>query len=467
MRRLSEAEEKILDHVVGRFDRSNESTERKDLAYQFRSPSTIDRLIDLGLLMKLDNGDRVAPLALGVARSSDRDALVRAASNFELVLRALQNLYFKTPLRLQVYRNTIIKEVDELNGQTSPAVVDRGLYFLKELPILDSYGPAPGPSNPGKLFNIEWTVIAEKIVEIDPSRAWTDHVTHRSQVLEQRAANTNPPSTLVSGDKPIAEYKFMRMAVEEARKSVAEADGRTHPRVGAVVVKDGQVLSVAHRGEAIGSHAEYIAMDMKLPETALAGATVYTTLEPCTTRNHPKIPCASRLVQRKVARVVIGMLDPDPRICGKGQRYLRKANIITELFRHDLMSEVEEMNREFIAYCDQDQRDHESVPSQPALDPAGPTETGGTPSERERIAGRRWVEDEIREILVQRGLRLESAIEWTPDVDREMYTLTMNIGGHQKHWRLSYESLEDCVADRNVQHTIRHSLSMFFVPTGN
>ncbi len=141
--------------------------------------------------------------------------------------------------------------------------------------------------------------------------------------------------------------RFARMAIEEARKSVPEDDTRPHPLVGAVVVKDGKVLATAHRGEAEGNHAEFTALEKKLAETAVAGATVYTTLEPCTTRNHPKIPCADRLIERKVRRVVIGMLDPDPRITGRGQRRLRQASIITDLFPHDLMTEVEELNREF------------------------------------------------------------------------------------------------------------------------
>ena len=141
--------------------------------------------------------------------------------------------------------------------------------------------------------------------------------------------------------------EFARMAIEEARKSVPENDGRPHPAVGAVVVKNRQVLATAHRGEAEGNHAEYIALEKRLADAAVAGATVYTTLEPCTTRNHPKIPCAETLIERKVARVVIGMLDPDPRITGRGQRRLRTANIITDLFPHDLMKEVEELNREF------------------------------------------------------------------------------------------------------------------------
>lgn len=141
--------------------------------------------------------------------------------------------------------------------------------------------------------------------------------------------------------------EFAQLAIEEARKSVPERDGRTHPKVGAVVVKDNQVIGSAHRGEVSGCHAEYIVLELKLPEDSLIDATVYTTLEPCTERNHPKVPCANRIVERKVKRVVIGMLDPNPVISGRGQRTLRGANIITDFFPHDLMSAVEELNRDF------------------------------------------------------------------------------------------------------------------------
>ncbi len=141
--------------------------------------------------------------------------------------------------------------------------------------------------------------------------------------------------------------RFALLAIEEAKKSVAE-DRRAHPKVGAVIVKDGKVLAKAHRGENPKSHAEYVALEKKLSSETLAGATVYTTLEPCTKRNSPKICCAQRLVDRRVTRVFIGMLDPNPDVRGLGDQLLSEAGIETQLFPRDLRAQVEEMNREFI-----------------------------------------------------------------------------------------------------------------------
>lgn len=142
--------------------------------------------------------------------------------------------------------------------------------------------------------------------------------------------------------------KYMELAIAEAQKSLVE-DGRIHPKVGVVIVKAGEVIATSYRGETgPGNHAEFSALEKKLENETVAGGTVYTTLEPCTTRQHPKLACAQRLVERKVQRVVIGMLDPNPNICGRGQQLLRSANIATEFFPHDLMSIVEDMNREFI-----------------------------------------------------------------------------------------------------------------------
>ncbi len=142
---------------------------------------------------------------------------------------------------------------------------------------------------------------------------------------------------------------FMELAVEEARKSIGEP-GAPRPLVGAVVVKDGKVLATAHRGEIPANHAEFIALEHKLRDTPLAGATVFTTLEPCTHRNHPKVPCAERLIERRVAKVFIGMLDPNRVIQGEGYQKLRSAGIEIQLFPDDLMKQLEELNREFFRH---------------------------------------------------------------------------------------------------------------------
>jgi pyrimidine deaminase RibD-like protein len=60
-----------------------------------------------------------------------------------------------------------------------------------------------------------------------------------------------------------ADREFIRIAIEEARKSASE-DARVHPFVGVVVVKDGKELARSHRGEIPGNHAEFIALEEKL-----------------------------------------------------------------------------------------------------------------------------------------------------------------------------------------------------------
>jgi len=141
---------------------------------------------------------------------------------------------------------------------------------------------------------------------------------------------------------------YAKKASEEAKQSRQEPN-KTSIFVGAVAVRDGKVLASAHRGELkLGDHAEYTLLAGKLSGMDLTGATIYVTLEPCTLRSAEKVPCAQRLIDRKVARVLIGMPDPNPDIRGLGYQALRQAGITVEYFNEPFVSELEDLNREFV-----------------------------------------------------------------------------------------------------------------------
>lgn len=148
---------------------------------------------------------------------------------------------------------------------------------------------------------------------------------------------------------PVDAKSPMLRAIELSRNCVTEPGKKTPaPKVGAVLVKDDKIIGEAYRGETgEGDHGEFALLQKKLIGKDVRGATLYTTLEPCTIRNPPKRPCCEWIIEAGIGLVVIGMLDPNPEVCGLGQLKLRKAKIKVAHFDPDLVPEIEEINREF------------------------------------------------------------------------------------------------------------------------
>ncbi|NLB84256.1 MAG: bifunctional diaminohydroxyphosphoribosylaminopyrimidine deaminase/5-amino-6-(5-phosphoribosylamino)uracil reductase RibD, partial [Synergistaceae bacterium] len=139
--------------------------------------------------------------------------------------------------------------------------------------------------------------------------------------------------------RKIDEY-YMHGALSLALRGTGKVS--PNPLVGCVVVKDGSVISRGwHRRFGL-PHAEAMALE---GGEDLRGSTLYVNLEPCSHRGKTP-PCAPLIAERGVTRVVAGMVDPDPRVQGRGLNFLREKGI--EVETGVLETECRWINRGFI-----------------------------------------------------------------------------------------------------------------------
>jgi len=115
---------------------------------------------------------------------------------------------------------------------------------------------------------------------------------------------------------------YMAKAIQLAKQG--HYTTHPNPRVGCVLVKDNVIVGEGFHIKAGEPHAERHALEMAGDKAQ--GATAYVTLEPCSHTGRTP-PCADGLIEAKVARVVIGMQDPNPLVSGKGLEKLRQAGI--------------------------------------------------------------------------------------------------------------------------------------------
>ena len=136
--------------------------------------------------------------------------------------------------------------------------------------------------------------------------------------------------------------KFMRAALREARRGLGHTS--PNPAVGAVIVRGRRIVARGFHRCAGKPHAEIEAMAALKNARLTRGATIYVTLEPCSTHGRTP-PCVDALVRGGFARVVIGAIDPNPAHAGRGVELLRKAGI--EVVSGVLEKECRELNVAF------------------------------------------------------------------------------------------------------------------------
>ncbi|MFD1427815.1 bifunctional diaminohydroxyphosphoribosylaminopyrimidine deaminase/5-amino-6-(5-phosphoribosylamino)uracil reductase RibD [Kroppenstedtia sanguinis] len=118
------------------------------------------------------------------------------------------------------------------------------------------------------------------------------------------------------------EERWMELALRLAE--AARGQTSPNPLVGAVVVKDGQLLGAGAHLKAGTPHAEVHALEQA--GKAAEGSTLYVTLEPCNHEGRTP-PCTERLIASGVRQVVVGSTDPDPLVSGRGVQRLREAGL--------------------------------------------------------------------------------------------------------------------------------------------
>ena len=139
------------------------------------------------------------------------------------------------------------------------------------------------------------------------------------------------------------DIEYMQRAIELARRGAGFVN--PNPMVGCVVVKDGVIITEGYHEYYGGLHAERNALTHTTANCK--DATLYVTLEPCC--HHGKTPpCTDIIIEKGIKKVVVGLLDPNPLVSGKGISILQDAGI--EVVTGVEVDKIKELNKVFLKY---------------------------------------------------------------------------------------------------------------------
>lgn len=133
---------------------------------------------------------------------------------------------------------------------------------------------------------------------------------------------------------------YMKLALELAKKGGGMVN--PNPQVGAIIVKNDKIIGEGYHEQYGQAHAERSALSSCIESPQ--GADMYVTLEPCAHQGRQP-PCFKAIIDNKIKRVIIGSLDPNPLVSGKGLSQLKKAGI--EVIGPVLEKECKEINQIF------------------------------------------------------------------------------------------------------------------------
>ena len=227
---------------------------------------------------------------------------------------------------------------------------------------------------------------------------------------------------------------FMRQALAVARRGWGAT--QPNPMVGALIVEDGRVMAEGSHAQDGGPHAERLAL-LALGHKPRAGATLYVTMEPCSTHGRTGA-CTEAIIAAGFTRVVVGANDPNPAHAGRGLEVLRAAGI--EVIAGVLARECTDLNLIF---------NHWIVQDTPLIAAKAAVTLDG------RIACRsgdsKWITGEQARADVMRWRRLFPAIAvGAGTVMTDNPRLTARIAGQPEWcpWRFVFDGLLRSVADR-------------------